>query len=324
MNNEKQMDHVEAIKILEINKNKSLTMEYIKKQYHKMALKNHPDKNGNTSESNEKFKKINEAYEFLKKEQQFLNIDIDLDDINNNHTESNSQSTVYYDMLQTFLKMMLEKSDFCYTDIFSNIIKEIVSGFHVIKQRLSHKLFDGLDKDTSIKIYSFLSKYRSTLHLSEELLEEVKEIISKKFDDLQIYKLNPSITDLLQNNIYKLYVDNELYLVPLWFNEHYFDSDGKEILVICDPELEENIQIDDDNNIVTQIILSSSLLANSILNEENIEVVVGTKILYIPLSKLYMKREQEYRLVNQGLAKEKEDVYDVTERADIIVRILVE
>jgi curved DNA-binding protein CbpA len=320
MNNEKQIDHVEAMKILEINKKKGLTMEYIKKQYHKLALKNHPDKNGNTSESTEKFKKINEAYEFLKKEQHFLNIDIDIDDININ---INSQSTVYYDMLQTFLKMMLEKSDFCYTDVFSNIIKEIVSGFHVIKQRLSHKLFDGLDKDTSIKIYSFLSKYRSILHLSEELLEEVKEIISKKFDDLQIYKLNPSITDLLQNNIYKLYVDNELYLVPLWFNEHYFDSDGKEILVICEPELEENIQIDDDNNIVTQIILSSSLLANSILNEENVEVVVGTKVLYIPLSKLYMKREQEYRLANQGLAKEKDDVYDVSERADIIVRIII-
>jgi curved DNA-binding protein CbpA len=321
MNNEKQIDHVEAMKILEINKKKGLTMEYIKKQYHNLSLKNHPDKNGNTSESNEKFKKINEAYEFLKKEQHFLNIDIDLDDMN---TNINSPSTLYYDMLQTFLKMMLEKSDFCYTDVFSNIIKEIVSGFHVIKQRLSHKLFDGLDKDTSIKIYSFLSKYRSILHLSEELLEEVKEIISKKFADLQIYKLNPSITDLLQNNIYKLYVDNELYLVPLWFNEHYFDSNGKEIMVICDPELEENIQIDDDNNIVTQIILSSSLLANSILNEENVEVVVGTKVLYIPLSKLYMKREQEYRLANQGLAKEKEDVYDVTERADIIVRILIE
>jgi curved DNA-binding protein CbpA len=321
MNNEKQIDHVEAMKILEINKKKGLTMEYIKKQYHKLALKNHPDKNGNTSESNEKFKKINEAYEFLKKEQNFLNIDIDLDDMNAN---INSQSTVYYDMLQTFLKMMLEKSEFCYTDIFSNIIKEIVSGFHVIKQRLSHKLFDGLDKDTSVKIYSFLSKYRSILHLSEELLEEVREIISKKFADLQIYKLNPSITDLLQNNIYKLYVDNQLYLVPLWYNEHYFDSNGKEIMVICEPELEENIQIDDDNNIFTQIILSSSLLANSILNEENIEVVVGAKVLYIPLSKLYMKREQEYRLVSQGLAKEKEDVYDVTERADIIVRILIE
>ena len=33
-----------------------------------MALQNHPDKNGNTPESNEKFRQINEAYNYLKRE----------------------------------------------------------------------------------------------------------------------------------------------------------------------------------------------------------------------------------------------------------------
>ena len=34
-----------------------------------------------------------------------------------------------------------------------------------------------------------------------------------------VYKLNPSINDLLNNNLYKLYIDEELFLVPLWYNE---------------------------------------------------------------------------------------------------------
>jgi preprotein translocase subunit Sec63 len=61
------MDLNEAYNALEIDaNNKSITNEYIKKQYRKMALKYHPDKNGNTEESNERFKKINEAYNYLK------------------------------------------------------------------------------------------------------------------------------------------------------------------------------------------------------------------------------------------------------------------
>ena len=56
-------------------------IELIKKKYHKMALQNHPDKNGNTPESNEKFKQINEAYNYLKRE--IKNIDPNNDDLKN-------------------------------------------------------------------------------------------------------------------------------------------------------------------------------------------------------------------------------------------------
>ena len=49
--------------ILGIDKNAS--QEEIKKNYRKLSLKNHPDKNRGSKEAEEKFKEINKAYQVL-------------------------------------------------------------------------------------------------------------------------------------------------------------------------------------------------------------------------------------------------------------------
>jgi hypothetical protein len=89
--------------------------------------------------------------------------------------------------------------------------------------------------------------------------------VLKKYDNVQIYKLNPSIDDLLNNNFYKLYIENELFLVPLWYNESYFDISGSEIIVICEPELPKGMQIDDDNNILVEHEIDMNLVKESLL-----------------------------------------------------------
>jgi uncharacterized protein YeeX (DUF496 family) len=43
----------------------------------------------------------------------------------------------------------------------------------------------------------------------------------------------------------------------------------------------------------------------------------------IPVDKLYMKRVQYYRIKNAGLSKVKKDIYDVSEKTDIIVKITI-
>ena len=52
------MNYKTAFELLEIDmsdkKYSDINLEYLKKQYHKLALQNHPDKNGNTKESKEK------------------------------------------------------------------------------------------------------------------------------------------------------------------------------------------------------------------------------------------------------------------------------
>jgi hypothetical protein len=62
-------------------------------------------------------------------------------------------------------------------------------------------------------------------------------------------------------------------------------------------------------------------LPNLILNNSSITIIIGDKSFDILVSELYMKREQYYRIKNQGLTKVNEDIYSVTERADIIVKI---
>ena len=149
-----------------------------------------------------------------------------------------------------------------------------------------------------------------------------------KYENVELYILNPSINDLLQNNFYKLYVLNELYLVPLWYNESYYDGSGCEIIVICEPELPKEIKLDDDNNLyIEKNINAYTELPNMILNSNEdkieIEIEIGNKILLIPLSSLYIKKEQYFTFKNEGISKEKKNLYDVEDKSDIIVKISI-
>jgi hypothetical protein len=304
------MNYKDAFEILEIDLSVTsygdISTEYLKKQYRKLALKHHPDKNGNTFESNEQFKKINEAYNYLKNEGNHLN-----DEDENNEQDS----PLYYDILKGFMKTVFEGK---YNDLMSKIVNDIM----VAGKKISVKLFDDLDKDTALNIYTFLSNNRSILHLKQDILDAIREVVVKKYDNVDVYKLNPSITDLLNNNLYKLNINNELFLVPLWHNESYFDGSGCEIIVICEPELPEYISIDDDNNIIVERkIYDYHEIHNIILNDGFICVDLGDKEFQIPLSNLYMKKEQTYKIKNAGLSKIKKDIYDVSEKSDIIVKV---
>jgi|LakMenE18May11ns_1017448.scaffolds.fasta_scaffold9846376_2 curved DNA-binding protein CbpA len=306
------MNYKTALEILEIDmsekKYSDINLEYLKKQYHKLALQNHPDKNGNTKESKEKFQVINEAYDYLKREINF----------NEQGEKSTTTSTVYADILQSFLSEIFDGK---YNDKFYEIIKKI------IVKKIPNKLFKELNKEMAFDIYNFLSKYKNILHINQELLDSLMEIVYKKYEDvMEYYKLNPSIDDLFENNVYKLYVNEQLFLVPLWHNELYFESSEvnnfKEIIVSCEPELSKNIKIDENNNLVVKIEFNLNDLLNLILNDGKIFFNIGKKELSIPVNKLYMKLNQYYRIKNEGLSKINEnDIYDVSNKSDIIVNI---
>jgi hypothetical protein len=298
------MNHTEAFEILEIDLRvispNDITLEYLKKQYRRLALKNHPDKNNNSVESTARFKQINEAYEYLKREIHHLNPD---DEDTETDDDTNIDSSLYFNILRGFLKTVLEGK---YTEVISAIISDIMAA----GKKISARLFDDLDKDTSFEIYTFLSNHRYILHLSQEVIDVVREIVVKKYDK--------------SVEVYKLYVNDELFLVPLWHNESYFDASGCEIIVICEPELPAGITIDDDNNIIVEDVnISCADLNRAIFDGGSICVCIVDREFKIPVDKLYMKRVQYYRIKNAGLSKVKKDIYDVSEKTDIIVKITI-
>jgi len=302
------MDLKEALDVLEIDNISKLTLESLKKKYHKKALQNHPDKNGNTPESTQHFQRIQEAYELLKREISHLLI-------NNGGVEENlfeSSNVGYTAILHLFIDGVLKGK---YNEFISNIVKDIVSGC----REISLKLFEDMNKEQSLAIYNFIVKYKTLLHLTDETLEKVREILLNKFKDMQIYVLNPSINDLFQNNVYKLDIDNKIYFVPLWHSELHFDSD---IIVKCNPELPDNVEIDEDNNLIIEerISITSSLFIN-----KSRPIKIGDYSFELPLDQLFVRQFQTFILKGRGISKIVEnDIYEIEDKADIIVKIIFE
>jgi hypothetical protein len=276
------MDIEEACNIFQIYSFNNIDGSFLKKKYYKLSLLHHPDKHNNSKESTEKFKKINMAYELLK-----LEINEEDDFIENN---------VNYEY---FLKKFLKKYDFIYNFILNNY------------ENITKHIFEGIDKETAINLYNFLLNNKSILHISDKLVEKVKEIILEKYKDVMIYILKPTLNELFGDRIFKLEEYNKTYLVPLWHSELEFDTD---IIVKCIPELPENITIDENNNLIVNIKTKFfSLLEKNYIN-------VNVNNLFIPVNELFIKKEQYYIFKEKGISKINEyNMYNISSKADVIV-----
>ena len=308
------------IDVLEIT---NLDQEYIKKKYHKLALKWHPDKNHKIY-AKEKFQKITEAYDYLLNEytKDTLNSGEDI-----SKTFVSLESNNYIDILSNFISSLFsETTKETYNELFLNVIKEISLGYDVITLTYLRQKFEKLDKQKAIELYQLLYKYQHILYISNETLELVSLIIKEKYKNDRIFILKPSLKDIIEHNIYKLYVDKEFYLVPLWHNELYFDApDGSDIIVLCQPKLPIGVNIDEHNNIYYEIFIQiHDELPNLIKKDKFISIEIGDKWFSIPLNKLHLKEEQLYIFKGQGIAQILENsIYNVSLKSDIIIKIIL-
>lgn len=309
------MDLEKACKFLEIEIEEisHITIEQLKKKYHVLALKHHPDKNANTHESTQYFQMLHDAYKYLCDELNISFTDKEYKEDKEYKSEYKKGNNDYIYFVSLFISSFVKGITI---ESIMNIMKIIFSGW----KELSLQLFDELDKDKAFEIYNFICKYKNVLHIHEEILQKIKTILLYKFKDDKIFILNPSLNDLLENNIYKLVIDNELYIVPLWHNELYFDNKKNEIIVFCIPELEKHISIDENNNIIVEINVSW----NSLIKEKKVSFMIGVKEYVIPAEKLYIKPIQTFILKQQGISQIIDnDIYNVSYKSDIIVKICI-
>lgn len=313
------MNLQEAFEVLGISSNEvsQLTIDTLKKKYHKMALLNHPDKNGNSLDSTAKFQKINEAYQLIEREIKSFSFGHDAS-YNQTREEQTQEEQDLSSGFSFFVNLFMENIlSGKYNEFVSSIIKDIVGGC----KEVSLKLFEDLDKDRCLFVYDFMLKYKSILHISDTIIEKVREIIVEKYKDIQIFILNPSMDDLFENNIYKLCIDTEnTFLVPLWHNELYFeDTKQNEIIVRCCPELPENMSIDEENNILIELKIK---LDFSLIESNKIPFLLGKKEFHVKTEELKMMKTQTHILRKQGISKiQEKDMYSIDKKSDIVVNI---
>ena len=324
------MDLQTATDLLEINVEQlsSFDSNILKKQYHKMALLHHPDKCGGSSlDATMRFQQIQSAYQYLSS--------ILTDDNNSSPSSSfepNKEEINYYEILCSFIKHA-STSPSATNHLFSSIVQDILSGF------LSIALFDSVDKEFALDIYSFLVKHQRTIRISDPLLNKVRDILLKKYEQTHLVTINPTLTDMFSSNVYKLVFKEEIYYIPMWHEEIHYDclnvlpfftpltphppnSDTPlivDLIVKCVPEVPHNVALDEQNNVLVSLTVD---LAS--IHFPSIPFSIDGHHFYIPCDELLLKKTQHYTIKGAGIPKiDETDMYNDAIKSDIIVKVLL-
>lgn len=288
------MDYYNACKILDLNT--TFSSKDLKHNYYKLALKYHPDKNIIVG-STEKFQEILDAYIYLQKYSDLPNCDID--------NQNNSYTNILEQFMSGIIGKNLEISKFL--PILNNKCTKISIEF--LKQ---------LPKSTIIQLYKFTQEYTDVLTINQEVLTALNAIVTNHTTNNSTITLNPSLENLLNDEVYKLTFKNETYCVPLWHHELVFDLSNNLLVIDCDPILPEYINLDKYNNLYINISTSVSTL----INQVNIDICIGDNTYVIPVKELYLRKFQRYTLKGNGVALiNTKDIFNIKSRANIYVDI---
>ena len=288
-----------ACDVLELHMPFDKTM--LKKNYHKMALRYHPDKNKDIN-AEDRFKDIGSSYTFLSKH-------LDSDFI------EEDTSSEYSDVLDSFVKFFSSgKTDEDYSSVIFDIISKIRMNCNT---DTVFELCKEIDINILVDVYEFVKKYETFLYIEVSLVEKIKEYIDNKRGN-NVYIVNPSLDDLFDNNIYKLVRGEKTIYVPMWHSELVYEFDKEELIVKCIPNLPEHINIDERNNM--HVYLKRKF--DGLLNMCNIQFHLGKNTFQIELSDLRIMKYQTLTIREKGISLINEsNVYDDSKRSHIIIHL---
>ena len=298
--------------VLRIKNIHLLTFSELKRAYHIAALNNHPDKN-NSPNSKVTFQNIQDAYTNLKSY-----LEINTNDIENetDDFENNIFSKSYFQLIMEFLSILRNDQNIQSIETFK--INCLEYGNKIIENLLDKLNFDVLEE-----IYQIINKLKQTENISQQTYDTIFNILKKKFQSVNIYILNPTIENLLKNEIFKLDISNETVYIPLWHQEVNYNNNIIKIV----PLLDNNIFIDQDNNIHIDYKTSYTNLVFLLKNYDDpyFEILLNEIVFKIPLNKLYINKYQTYIFKKSGIPKMNlVNIFDVSNLSDIVVHIYLD
>ncbi len=258
----------------------------VKKAYYRLALKYHPDKNPG-EEATRKFQEICQAYEAVR------------------DGPDKTELPTYLELVRRFLQGFADE----------RIVVLVLDKLARLCEEGRLDLLTKMNQTIIQKILGVVYHYSDILPFSEEFIEKMKGVNNE-----ERYILNPTLEDLFSDMVFKLVIDSEIYLVPLWHHHLIFDGKEREFHVDCFPILEEGIQIDEYNHLH---ILATRTWAEIWANDM-IEITIGGRGFFIPRDELVIKDYQVYIIRKQGLPLIRMNrIYDVVSRGDIHIYLTI-
>lgn len=304
------MNYNEACRILNVT-SAQIDKETLKRQYRLNALLYHPDKN-HSENATEHFQSVNAAYEYMLKYDGLSDESSD-DDIEPEHADQDTNT--YRGMLSSFIKNIVNTEN--NNQLFYIILNRISS----VCETNALETLNKLDTQTLIKVYELVNKYSESMHFGEDFIQKIETMISNNVKNNECIILNPTLSDLFENNLYKLKVNTSTYIVPLWHNELVYDNDGNDIYIHCNPILPENIEIDATNNILMHVTRKIA----DIWGTDAIKIDIGKHVIPVAISQLKMVPSQTIVYANMGISKiNTKDVYDISKKSDLHIILTIE
>lgn len=293
------MDLAQAYAVLQLDVGAS--QDDIKRAYRLLALKYHPDKNGDP----EMFILVKDAYERLSSQSGAL--------------EEQPVNKGFSGLVELLMQ----------NERFKDIIMRLVLNAEV-------KIFASISPVKRAAIYKILVLYKDYLHLSDDFLRECSEIMktsetTKNPEPVfltEYYVLNPTLEDLFGHCVYKLSKseraiggasksegalsdDNVLY-VPLWHRRVIIDD----VVIDCEVYNLKGSCIDSNND----VHLTAELEIGKVLKTGYFTLMDGK--VRVDASELRVVKEQCVRLVGRGIPRANaDDIYDDSVLSDVFVHL---
>jgi curved DNA-binding protein CbpA len=316
------MNIKDARKLLGVSRDCSLPE--LNKQYRILALRLHPDKNGDSPDATAAFQELNAAYRML-----LLDAKADAHDATNATDATDADTDTYANIFMNFMKSLFKRND-KEPDGGNQVLLELLHRIiHNYASVSVNAALDSLDPSVLFQLYETLEQYNSAVSMDAQIFDEITRIIREKMQMNNIIILTPSLKDVMQNNISVLQFEGQTFYVPLWHSELHYrieatpESGEKQLIVKCMPDLPGHMSIDANNELHIDVradIKELLTLSTGVLRIP----LYDCECLELPVRELHIKSRQTVVLRNNNCGISlicTNDIYDVKSKAPVCVHV---